>query len=501
MKLVNKKQMNIIDHNATAKYKIDSLLLMEHAGHGIYTDFIKRFSKEKKVMIVCGNGNNGGDGFVLARLLFIDGYEVAIHFVGNEEKLTKDAFSNYQRVKALCIPMNANYDAYDIIVDCLFGIGLCRDIEGTYKEIIERINALNKTIISVDIPSGIDSDNGCILGCAIQADITYTIQCGKVGLYVYPGRSYSGEVIIVDIFIPKQLIKECESTTFLIQKQEMRQLLPKRDSHSNKGSYGKVLCIGGSEGMSGAISMAAKSALTVGCGLMTCAIPACIKEIMATNLLESMSIVLADNEGHIDASAALQLKEITSHYTCMLMGCGISRSKDIEAIMEVLLKSDTPLIIDADGLSAFKPYMQAYQHRSIIITPHLKEFANLLDKRVAEVVMNTMSCVDEFCNTYPNYTLVLKSETTIIAQDKMRYINTYGNNGLAVGGSGDVLAGMITGLYAQNENALKAAILGVFLHAYSADILLENKSVYSIVPSDIIKAVETVIKDLERNTL
>lgn len=498
MKLVNRNQMNIIDRSATSIYHIESLILMEHAGNGIYLDFIKRFSSDKKVMIVCGNGNNGGDGFVLARLLYLSGYQVAVSFIGNEAKLTNDAKINYESVKALAIDMNDQYDAYDIIVDCIFGTGLCRNIEGHYQEVIAQINQLDKVIISVDIPSGIDSDTGCILGCAIKADITYTMQCGKVGLYLYPGRIYSGEVVVIDIFIPQALIEQCESTTFLIQKEDMKKLMPDRSIHSNKGSYGKVLCIGGSEGMSGAISMAAKSALNAGCGLMTCAIPSCIKDIVATNLLESMSIVLDEKDGHISASSTSILQDKINQYTCILIGCGIGRSKDIEAIMKLLLDSKVPLIIDADGLHAFKPYMAAYQNRSnVILTPHLKEFATLMDCEVSDVVEHSLDYVNEFCKLYPNYTLVLKSETTIIAQKHMRYINTYGNNGLAVGGSGDVLAGLISGLYAQLKDPLNSAILGVFLHAYSADKLLSNKSVYSILPSDIMSNIEKVMKELQ----
>lgn len=494
MKLVNRAQMNKIDNDTSVIYKIASLILMEHAGYSIYTDFIKRFSKKHKVIVVCGSGNNGGDGFVIARLLYISGYEVAIHFVGNEEKLTKDAYTNFLSVKALAIPMKDNYEDFDIIIDCLFGIGLCRNIEGDYKQIIQRINILNKKIISVDIPSGIDCDDGSICGCAIKADITYTIQCGKPGLYIYPGRFYSGEIVVVDIFVPKELIAQCVSTTYLIQKEEMGQLLPKRDSHSNKGSYGKVLCIGGSEGMSGAITMAAQSALKVGCGLMTCAIPTCIKDIVATNLWESMSIVLKDKDGYISGEAVNELQPKIDQYTCILIGCGIGRSDDIKIIMECLLKSEKTLLVDADGLVALKPYLNKYKEReNIIITPHIKEFAELMDLEVIDVVEHTFAYVDEFCKCYPGYTLVLKSETTIIAQGNMRYLNTYGNNGLAVGGSGDVLAGIIAGLYAQKKETLSAAVLGVFLHAYSADTLLVNKSVYSIVPIDIIKAVEEEI--------
>lgn len=498
MKLVNREQMNRIDHDASSVYKINSLILMEHAGNGIYLDFIKRFRKDQKIMIVCGSGNNGGDGFVLARLLYLSGYHVVINFVGKEEKLTCDAKANYEIVKALAILFACDYESYDIIVDCLFGTGLSRDIEGKYREVIASINAINAIVVSVDIPSGIDSDDAHIHGCAIKANLTYTLQCGKPGLYIYPGRLYSGEVVVINIFIPNQLLAKCNCSYELIQKDEMQKLMPKRSIHSNKGSYGKVLCIGGSEGMSGAISMAAKSALNAGCGLMTCAMPACISTLVANNVMESMSIVLPDKDGHIAATCLPLLAPKINQYSCILIGCGIGRSKDIEAVMELLLKSEVPMIVDADGLVALKPYLNKYSNRqNIIITPHLKEFAMLTNQDVNRVVEHTLTCIDEFCKYYPGYTLVLKSETTIIAHQEQRYINTYGNNGLAVGGSGDVLAGLIAGLYAQKQETLSSATLGVFLHAYSADCLLANKSVYSLLPSDIINIIADVMKELQ----
>lgn len=497
MKLVTRKQMNQIDHEASETYHIPSILLMEHAGHGVYMDFIKRFHTDKKVIIVCGSGNNGGDGFVFARLLWLKDYHVAIHFCGNSDAMSSDTKSNYDSVKALQIPFDDHYENYDIIVDCLFGTGLNREIEGVYKENIEKINALDKIRISIDIPSGVDSDDGSIHDVAIKADITYTMQCGKIGLYLYPALLYCGEIVVVDIFIPKELLKQCESSTYLMEKKAMQHLLPIRSRHSNKGSYGKVLCIGGSDGMSGAISMAAKSALNVGCGLISCAVPEGIKDIVAGNLWESMSILLPQKDGHIEESAAALLKPRLQNFSTILIGCGITRSPDIIAVLKVLLESDIPLVIDADGLAALKPLLPSFQQRkNIIITPHLKEFANLMDVSVNEVVDHSYAYAQAFCNNFPGYTLVLKSETTIIGQDRQFYFNTYGNNGLAVGGSGDVLAGMISGLYAQLNNALQAAVLGVFLHAYSADRLLAHKSVYSIIPTDIMEMVADVMKKL-----
>lgn len=501
MKLVTRKQMNEVDALASSRFLIPSIVLMEHAAHEVYLKLEEKWSESTTFIIVCGSGNNGGDGFALARLLHLKGYKCALQFVGKEERLTKDAKTNYEACKALLIPFveTCEYDFYDVVIDCIFGTGLCRNIDGEYKEIIEKINASKAYVISIDIPSGVDSDSAAILGVAIKADETYTMQSGKVGLYVCPGRNYAGKVNVLDIFIPSILVEESNSSTFLVEKEEMRKWLPKRSVQSNKGSYGRVLCIGGSEGMSGAIIMAAKSALASGCGLLTCAIPKSMQSYLASHLLESMSLLLEEEEGHISKRALSFLEEKISSFTCILIGCGIGRSKDIKEIVSMLLKQDVPLVMDADGLYALKDQLQ--NRKNTILTPHLKEFALLMHVEVKEVVEHTLHYVDLFTARYPDITLVLKSETTIIAQGDIRYINTYGNNGLATGGSGDVLAGIIIGLYAQNKDALKAAVLGVFLHAYSADMLLEKKSVYSIIPTDVIGKVEEVLLALSEGCL
>lgn len=497
MKLVSRAQMNKIDANASEVYKIPSIVLMEHAAHEMYLDIIKNQTKKTSFLIVCGSGNNGGDGFALARLLFLQGYSCDLLFIGHEDKMSEDTLRNYLICKALKIAVLSDissFEKYDVIVDGLFGTGLCRTVEGVYAQWIERINASKKEIISIDIPSGIDCDNAKVLGCAIKANITYTMQCGKNGLYVYPGREYAGKVKVLNIFIPQELVDGCESQTYLIEKEVMKTFLPERKMHSNKGSYGKVLCIGGSDGMSGAISLAARSALCAGCGLLTCAVPQSIQNAVQTNVQESMSLLLKEEEGHISKSAISLLTSKMSAFDIILCGCGIGRSEDIKDIVSMLYQEDKNLVIDADGLFALQGSLS--NRKNTILTPHLKEFATLMNVDVKEVVENTFHYIDVFTTQYPDITLVLKSETTIIAQGQTRYINTYGNNGLATGGSGDVLAGLITGLYAQTKNSLQAAVLGVFIHAYGADEINKEKSVYSLLPSDVIEQIEKVLFEL-----
>lgn len=491
MRIVTCKQMNTIDKNASEVYQIPSIILMEHAAYGVYEKLMQAYAKDRSFFIVCGSGNNGGDGFALARLLYVNHYSVRIHMLGNIDHLTKDAKINYDICKAMDIEFNDTFNEEDIIVDCIFGTGLTRIIEGVYKEYIEKINNSKNIVISMDIPSGIHCDSGEVMGVAVKAHITYTMECGKMGLYVYPGRIYANRVEVISLHIPTTLQEEVHTNSYLIEEKDMKQLLPKRSVHSNKGNYGKVLCVGGSLGMSGAISLASKAALKCGCGLMTCAIPKCIHEIVAKNVLESMSVVLEDKDGHICAASKDTLSKKMNDFTCILIGCGIGRSEDIKEIVECLYDSEVPLIIDADGLFALKGTLR--NRKNTILTPHLKEFATLMDVDVKDVVEHTMYYVDEFCKKYKDITLVLKSETTIIAQDIKRYINTYGNNGLAKGGSGDVLAGMITGFYAQTKDTVRASTLGVFLHAFAADTYLDDFCEYSLLPSDVILKAEQIL--------
>ncbi|MDF9824290.1 hydroxyethylthiazole kinase-like uncharacterized protein yjeF [Breznakia sp. PF5-3] len=500
MKLVNAKQMRQIDEAAIHKYQIPSLELMENAGQQVYESIIQLVSKKDFIGIVCGIGNNAGDGFVVARKLYDDGYNVEILSIGEEANMSLDCKVNYNKCTTLRIPFVDCMQSWDVVIDAIFGTGLSRNVEGAYASIIEKINALSTKVISIDIASGIDAATGHILGSVIKADYTLTLQTGKIGLYMYPGRIYSGHVEVLDIGIPQQLIDEMDSTIYLIEKKDMKSLLPSRSIHSNKGTYGKVLCVGGSMEMSGAISLAALAALRSGCGMITCAVPKCIKDVVACNVLESMRIILSDINGHIDKQAVIELKPRLSAYSCLLIGCGIGRSKDIEAVLEVLLDSELPLVIDADGIFALKSLLPKYKERkNIIITPHLMEFARLVDKDIQEIIDNPIQEALAFTERYPYITLVLKSETSLVVQNRKVYVNTYGNNGLAKGGSGDVLAGIITGLYAQNKDALAAATLGVFLHAYSADVLLNEKTLYSMIPSDIFMQIDDIIKSLEED--
>lgn len=497
MKLFTSNQMRQVDACAIQTYGIPSVILMEHAAYSIYQQCIPYINKKQRIHIVCGTGNNGGDGFALARILFQDGYQVSVQLVGDSEKCSSDCAVYYNICQKLHIPIDKCNETHDIIFDAIFGSGLSREVQGIYATTIEFINKSHKEVYSIDIPSGICANTGKKLGCAIQATHTFTLQLPKIGLYIGEGRKHANKISMCDILIPQQIIDEVECHTHLIQREDMISYLPNRQQNAHKGTYGKVLCIGGSESMSGAICMASLSALKAGCGLLTSAIPNCINDVFHYHVLEAMSISLQDKDGFIHESCLEQLNDIEK-YTCALVGCGLGRQPYTSNVVRHIISKEMKLVLDADALYFLKDMMDEIHPQSeIIITPHMKEFSVLINQPLSQVLLDPRHYVHQFCKEHSNIILVLKSDTTIIAHKEEMYINTFGNNGLSVGGSGDVLAGVISGLLAQNNDPFKAAILGVFLHAYSADILLNTKSVYSMLPSDIIQTIEMTMKQLD----
>lgn len=494
MQLLSNQQMRKVDKGAMDVYHIPGIVLMEHASFGIYQKLCGWLTKDMRIVVVCGVGNNGGDGLAIARLLQIGGYQVSYALV-EDVVYSEDALSNLRMVEALGIPKVDSIDSCDVIVDAIFGTGLDRVVEGKAKEWITKINESTAKVVSVDIPSGISSNTAEVLGIAVKADITYTIARGKIGLYVYPGSMYAGNVESIDLHVPEALY-EAYDEYHLVDKEYARRHLPKREAHSHKGDYGRVLAIGGSRTMSGAITMAIQAAIHSGCGLMSAAIPVSILHTLQTSVLESMWIPLLDRNGFVSKEGVSSIQNITN-YDVILIGCGIGRNADVIDYVQKVMDSTVPCVIDADALVALKVLKAMYtQRKDVVLTPHLKEFADFMDVPLQEVIDHRMQYVDTFTKLYPNWTLVLKSETTIVAKDTYRYINTSGNNGLAVGGSGDVLAGIITGLLAQCKDCVQASSVGMFVHGYIADTLLESESVYSIMPSKLIANIDKVLFDL-----
>ncbi|MCI5500654.1 MAG: NAD(P)H-hydrate dehydratase [Lachnospiraceae bacterium] len=485
-----------IDNISIREIGIPSPVLMEKAALSVYNHIINTFGtpdKAGKILAVCGVGNNGGDGVAVARLLKEAGYDSYVMLLGNIEKATDEIKIQINIAQNLDVKFVTDLfdNEYNIIIDAIFGIGLSRNVEGKYAECINKINNLSAEVVAVDIPSGINATTGEILGCAVKADYTVTFGTNKIGNVLYPGALNAGKTIVADIGFPKKAVQTVNPRAYTYSREDILNLLPARKSRTNKGSYGRVLVIAGSPGMSGACYFTAKAAYRMGCGLVKVMTSDDNLGIIKTKLPEAItSSYESDN-----------ISDAVNWADVIVIGPGIGINAYSEKLMkEVLNITDKPVIIDADGLnilselnkkskSSDKLYPYALSS-NYIVTPHMKEMSRLIDVSVDDIKNNMMKYTSKQSK---GCTIVLKDARTVISDGNSVYINTTGNNGLSTGGSGDVLAGMISGLVAQGAEPFEAAKLAVCIHGLAADVYTEKFSRYSMLASDILDILPEVM--------
>ena len=507
MKLMTPLAMRVLDEKAIKDYGIPGVLLMEHAAYHLFRHLEARDEMET-IVIVCGPGNNGGDGLALARQLYTWGKgEVKVLLLTPREKLSEEGkiyFDVCQKLQVdmMLVDKENRYTAFEmlkasqVIVDALFGTGLTRPVEGLFAEMIDHMNQSKAYKLSVDIPSGIDGSTGKVQGIGVMADYTITFVLPKKGLYQYPAPLYTGVVEVVDIGIPKMLVEQASTDTFSIEEEEMKLLLPKRPMRSNKGSFGKVLVIGGSVGMSGAPALTSKAAYKVGSGTVTVAVPYAILEIMEQKLTEVMTKGLPDQEGFFSKEAEKLLTAMIHHYDVIAIGPGMGRNRSVLPMLIKVIASDKPCVIDADALYFIPEMAELLRVRKAptILTPHPGEMARLTGLTIAEILDHPLEIAKGYAQDLQVF-IVLKLERTIIATPCGEvYISRCGNSGLAKGGSGDVLTGIITGLLAQGLSEKDAARLGCFLHGKAGDEAAKALTAYSFLPSDVIDYISQVFK-------
>lgn len=513
MKLMTPSAMHALDEAAIKEYGIPGILLMEHAAYHLFKHLQGR-DKAESVVIVCGPGNNGGDGLALARQLFSWGQsKVKVLLLAPREKLSEDGRTYFDVCQKLQVDMMEvdkqnrdtafkSLEAAKVIVDALFGTGLTRPVEGLYAEMIDHMNQSTAYKLSVDIPSGLDGNTGKVQGIGVMADYTITFVLPKKGLYQYPAPLYTGVVEVVDIGMPKALVEAAQADTFSIEEEEMKVLLPRRAMRSNKGSFGKVLVIGGSQGMSGAPALTSMAAYKVGSGTVTAAVPYAILEIMEQKLTEVIHCGLPDEDGFFSKEAEKIIGAMLDRYDVIAIGPGLGRNRSVLPVLIDVLISDKPCVIDADALYFIPELTDLLRIRKAptIITPHPGEMARLTGLTIAEILEQPLEIAKKVAQDLQVIT-VLKLERTVIADPNGdTYINRYGNSGLAKGGSGDVLTGIITGLLTQSLKAglpaMAAAKLGCFLHAKAGDEAAKDLTEYSFLPSDTIHYLSQVLKAL-----
>lgn len=493
--LLNAQQMKDCDKDTIERIGIPSLVLMERAALSVMEEMHAAQFDLSSVLVVCGSGNNGGDGFAVARLLDEQGVRVTAAFVGRELSMTPETALQKKICENCGIKISSNYREreYTTIVDAVFGIGLTREIEGEYAELIDWINLQTAQVVAVDIPSGICADTGKIMGTAVQADLTVTFAYRKIGQMLYPGAAYCGKVVRRDIGITADSLRGGKMSVFTYEPEDL-QKIAHRNAYSNKGTYGKVLLIAGSRGMSGAACLAAKAAYRSGSGLVRVFTPECNRAIVQMQLPEA---IVTSYDPDIFPEQAL--REALEWSDVAGIGPGLGKSQVSGEILEYVLQMyGKRLVIDADGLNLLSESMELLDETEadVILTPHIGEMMRLTGNRIEEILEDLIMCGARFAREY-RVTCVLKDARTVVSDGKRTYLNASGNSGMAVGGSGDVLTGIICGLLAQRMQPFAAASLGVYLHGLAGDLASEKHSAYGMIAGDITEQIGQVLKNVE----
>lgn len=491
--IVNSQEMKTYDNNTITYFGVPSLVLMERAALAC-VDIIEKQISSGRVLIVAGVGNNGGDGIAIGRILHTKGYEVEIAVIGNLEKMSEETKTQKGMADkyGIFITDHIPEKSYDMIVDSIFGIGMNRNVEGIYREAIDTINSMESFVLSVDMPSGIHTDTGNVLGCGVKADCTVTFAFKKLGLVLYPGAEYAGRVVVSDIGITKESFLENPPEAFGMTKKDVVGCLMPRKKRSNKGSYGRIVVVAGSVNMAGAAYFAGLAAYRGGAGLVE--IVTCEENRIILQEKIPAAVLSTYTNNYMDV-----LEGAVKRATTIVAGPGMGVNKHTEHMTRYILENaNVPVILDADSLNVLADHIEwlAEKHCPLVLTPHLKEFARLLGKETKAVVSNYIEEAREFAAQH-NVVLVAKDARTVVAKpDKNYYINEYGNSGMAVGGSGDTLTGLIGALAAQETDIFLSAAAGVSIHALSGDKAAENVGEDSLMPEDILKAVPQVFMEL-----
>lgn len=542
--VVSSGEMKKIDKETIEALGVPAMVLMERAALKVaeaaeeYLEESKDFYRNNQILVLCGTGNNGADGIAAARILSAKGYEAKVYVIGEKEKASALFKQQFEIAVNFGVPMISNQDFAEytidentILIDAIFGIGLNKEVTGIYKDIIDKINTtVKRRVFSVDAPSGLSCDTGFPLGTAVKADSTITFGYNKIGMVMYPGCEYAGKVTVADIGFASAERLGLTLKYFTYGKEDLCRL-PLRRVYSNKGSYKKVLIIAGSAGMSGAAYFSAKAAYKTGAGLVKIMTEEMNRGSLQTALPEALICTYEDKE--LTDSVLNALKEELAWADVCVVGPGIGRGRAAEKLLQMVLENiKIPLVIDGDAIwllgqkidifmeeqgnkrkeEDFSPgdsgemydtlsvgcthrkeelilsdrigYLRDILPERTILTPHLKELSYLLAVPVERIQKDLLETADK-CTEGSHIIYALKDARTVVAFEGKQYINISGNNGMATGGSGDVLTGIIAGLIAGGLNESAAAVLGVYLHGLAGDFACEELGEYSLMATDI----------------
>ena len=526
MKVVTAAEMRQIDQDTIEYIGIPGIVLMETAGSAIVRAIQRHYPTCKRIGIFAGKGNNGGDGIVIARQLAHIGYGVHLFLVSPPESFTGEAAVNLQiaknlglRIEEILTDAALGYDFFakrstslnriansELLVDAIFGTGLRGEVREPIATIINILNNLPIPILSVDLPSGLDADTGNPLGTCVQADRTVTIGLPKRGLLVHPGAEFAGKLEVVDIGFPEQVVDAQNIKVHWTTAAAASEWVPLRPSASHKGTYGRVLVIAGATGMTGAAALASKAALRAGAGLVTLATPKHLNPILEGLLPEVMTLPLPETAtGSLAVSATSAILEFAEKTkSALAIGPGLSQHPETVALVHQLIRENQEkglglrMVIDADGLNALAQATELISllGKDAVLTPHPGEMARLTNTSVPTLELDRISTAQQFAYEQ-GVTLVFKGAPTVTGTpDGNVWINSTGNPGMATGGMGDVLTGVIAGLIAQGVSSEKAGALGVYLHGLAGDIVSERLGTHGLIASDVLEAVPEAIFSL-----
>jgi ADP-dependent NAD(P)H-hydrate dehydratase / NAD(P)H-hydrate epimerase len=514
-RLVTAVQMQELDRRTIAGHGIPGLTLMENAGRGVVEVMERHLGTlaGTRPLVICGKGNNGGDGFVVTRLLLAKQAKPDCVLLGRAADLSGDALTNYQRLVDSGFPVREAPSSSDIeplfqdrklIVDAIFGTGLTRAPSGLTAEAITLINQSGSYVVSIDLPSGLQSDTGAPYDPCVRANLTVTMALPKLGLWLYPGRELAGEVEVAEIGIgtgdqgsgtgvrtptPDTRPLTPDGLAFLLDAEHIRSILPPRKPDGNKGTFGRALLIVGSRSYSGAAILAGRTAVRSGCGIVQLAVPEGILDVVAASVVEAIKSPLPQTADAALSPAALEsLLDMSAEAQAIAIGPGIGtdrRTRKLE--LDFLTEVEKPTVVDADGINNLVGRLDLLPRIKppLILTPHPGEFSRLTGLKPSDINADRVGVSRRFA-TERKVVLVLKGASTVVAApDGTAYVNPTGNSGLASGGTGDVLTGLIAGLMAQGMSPLDAACAGVFLHGLAADIAVQTLTAHCLAAGDL----------------
>jgi len=514
MRILNADQMREADRRTIQDIGIASLVLMENAGRQVVAAIESLYPDlaDRRIAIVCGKGNNGGDGFVVARTLQQRGFDVSVFVIGNLSEIKGDARTNLtilgnigQTVVEVAEETawelhGSEIAQHDLIIDAIFGTGLSAPLSGFLETVVADINEAGVPIVSIDLPSGMSADTSDAIGASIEATVTVTLAAPKMPLVLPPAEMQAGEVVIADIGIPAGVIEQLEGPRIeLMTRDQMRALIQPRAADAHKGDFGRVLVVGGSVGKAGAAVLCAHGALRAGAGLVTVASPRSCQATIAAHTAEYMTEGLDETAaGTVHFSAASAVLDLDADV--LVAGPGLGRGEGVTTFVRELIDTwEGPLVLDADALNAFADepaLLVGREGRDLIITPHPGEMARLVGCTVEDLQADRIGIATDFAKRHQLYLVLKGYRTLIVTPDEKVFVNPTGCPGMATGGTGDVLAGMLAAWLAQLLDAEAACKLAVYLHGSAGELADADNGEVSMTASDLVDHIGDAILEV-----